>query len=297
MLRAVWEILQDAYARFHADDGFPNSGNIAYCIILAIFPFLIFVFSLTGLFVDEKMAEQAIDSLLHTVPAELIEPLEAEIKNLLTGTRHDLLTASGAITLWTASRGIESLRNGLNRAYRLTESRPIWLRIVQDLLFVVAGALTAIILALTLVFAPALWALTVGYVPAFEVLSLKLDALRYMVGIGLLLIALIAGHKLLPARSLPLYVLWPGIFLTMVMWLIAAIGYSVYLSNFANFAGLYAGLGGVFAALIFLYISAAIFQFGGEINRAMYARRNLGQELPGDPEAMKKTESKDEAAS
>ncbi|MCP5083869.1 MAG: YihY/virulence factor BrkB family protein [Alphaproteobacteria bacterium] len=297
MLRAVWEILQDAYARFHADDGFPNSGNIAYCIILAIFPFLIFVFSLTGLFVSEEMASQAIDSLVHTVPSEIIGPLEKEITSLLTGTRHDLLTVSGAITLWTASRGIESLRNGLNRAYRLAESRPVWLRIAQDLLFVVAGAVVAIVLALTLVLGPALWAIVIEYVPAFKLLTLELEVLRYMVGVGLLVIALIIGHKLLPARSLPLAVLWPGIFLTMVMWLIAAIGYSVYLANFANFAGLYAGLGGVFAALIFLYISAAIFQFGGEINRAMYARRNLGRELPGDPEAMKKTEPEDEAAS
>ena len=297
MLVAVWEILQDAYARFHADDGFPNSGNIAYCIILAIFPFLIFVFSLTGLFVSEEMANQAIDSLVHTVPSEIIKPLEQEITNLLTGTRRDLLTLSGAITLWTASRGIESLRNGLNRAYRLTESRPVWLRIVQDLLFVVVGAVVAIVLALTLVVGPALWAIVVSYVPAFKLLTLELEVLRYMVGVGLLVIALIVGHKFLPARSLPLSVLWPGILLTMVMWLIAAIGYSVYLANFANFAGLYAGLGGVFAALIFLYISAAIFQFGGEINRAMYARRNLGRELPGDPEAMKKTDRDDEAAS
>ena len=297
MLVAVWEILQDAYARFHADDGFPNSGNIAYCIILAIFPFLIFVFSLTGLFVSEEMANQAIDSLVHTVPSEIIKPLEQEITNLLTGTRRDLLTLSGAITLWTASRGIESLRNGLNRAYRLTESRPVWLRIVQDLLFVVVGAVVAIVLALTLVVGPALWAIVVSYVPAFKLLTLELEVLRYMVGVGLLVIALIVGHKFLPARSLPLSVLWPGILLTMVMWLIAAIGYSVYLANFANFAGLYAGLGGVFAALIFLYISAAIFQFGGEINRAMYARRNLGRELPGDPEAMKKTDQDDEAAS
>ncbi len=296
MLGAVWDVLQDAYARFYADDGFPNSGNIAYCIILAIFPFLIFVFSLTGFFVDEAMAARAIDSLLHTVPQELIGPLEAEIKNLLTGSRHDLLTLSGAITLWTASRGIESLRNGLNRAYRLTESRPVWMRVAQDLLFVVLGASVAIVLALTLVFAPAIWAITIGYMPALDVVSLELDVLRYIVGIGLLLIALVAGHKLLPARSLPLKVLWPGIALTMVLWLGAAIGYSIYLANFANFAGLYAGLGGVFAALIFLYISAAIFQFGGEINRAMYARRNLGQELPGDPEAMKKTEHQDEAA-
>lgn len=288
MLRAIWDILQDAYGRFYADDGFPNSGNIAYCVILAIFPFLIFVVSLTGLFVDEDMAQRAVDGLVHTVPPALLGPLEEEIRKLLTGSRHDLLTVSGFITLWTASRGIESLRTGLNRAYRLSETRPAWLRIVQDLTFVVVGALIAIILALTLVFAPALWTVALGYVPALGVLSVELEVLRYVVGVSLLLIALVVGHKLLPARSLPLSVLWPGILLTMVMWLIAAIGYSIYLANFANFAGLYAGLGGVFAALIFLYISAAIFQFGGEINRVMYARRHLGQELPGDVGATQK---------
>lgn len=290
MLRAIWDILQDAYGRFYADDGFPNSGNIAYCVILAIFPFLIFVFSVTGLIVDERMAQRAVDGLVHTVPPALIGPLEDEIKKLLTETRRDLLTVSGFITLWTASRGIESLRTGLNRAYRLTETRPVWLRIVQDLTFVVAGALIAIVLAFTLVFAPALWSLTLDYVPALNVVSVEVEVLRYVVGVSLLTIALVAGHKLLPARSLPLSVLWPGILLTMVMWLIAAIGYSIYLANFANFASLYAGLGGVFAALIFLYISAAIFQFGGEINRVMYARRHLGQELPGDVGVLQKAD-------
>jgi membrane protein len=87
---------------------------------------------------------------------------------------------------------------------------------------------------------------------------------------------------LLPSRRLPLAALWPGIVLTMITWLIIAAGYSLYLARFAYFASLYAGLGGLFAALIFLYLSAAIFQFGGEINRAVYARRNPGRNINSD---------------
>ena len=157
MLKTIWDVLEDAYARFYADDGFPNSGNIAYCIILAVFPFLIFLFSLTGFFVDADMANQAVDQLISIIPAEIIRPLEAEIKSLLTETRHDLLTISGFFTLWTASRGIESLRNGLNRAYRLTETRPLWWRIIQDLLFVVGGAIVALVLTLTILAVPTIW--------------------------------------------------------------------------------------------------------------------------------------------
>ena len=291
MLKSTWEVLKDAYHRFYADDGFPNSGNIAYCVILAVFPFLIFLFSLTGFFVDDDMANSAVNQLIHIIPAEIIEPLEGEIKKLLTEARHDLLTISGFFTLWTASRGIESLRNALNRAYRLTETRPVWWRVVQYFLFVIFGAAISLALAVTIAAVPTIWSAISGAEPGTaSSTDAPREVLRFVIGVTLLTTALIAGHKFLPARALPLRLLWPGILLTMVLWIAAGMGYSIYLANFAHFASLYAGLGGLFAALIFIYISAAIFQFGGEINRAMYARRNAGREMPAN--ALGKEKSK-----
>ena len=274
--------MKDAYARFYADDGFPNSGNIAYCVILAVFPFLIFVFSLSAFFVDEALAQQVVDTLLDIAPHEIVEPLIPNIKSLLTAQRADLLTASGFITIWTSSRGVESLRIGLNRAYRFHEHRPMWWRILQDMIIVVCGAALSMGLALTMVFAPAIWAVLVAALPALGDFSFKFELLRYVAGFILLGVGLIGGHMFLPSRRLPLSVLWPGILLTMIAWLLIAAGYSYYLSNFAYFASLYASLGGLFAALIFLYISAAIFQFGGEVNRAVYARRFPGRKINSD---------------
>ncbi len=282
MLETVWDILKDAYDRFYKDDGFPNSGNIAYCIILALFPFLIFLFSATSFFGDAALAEGVIGALLQVAPAELVNPLRGEITSLLTGQRRDLLTISGLFTIWTSSRGVESLRTGLNRAYRFTETRAWWVRALHDIVIVICGAVIAIALALTIVFAPTLWSLAVARVPQLGSAQVTFDFLRYVVGFCLLLIGLVGGHVFLPARRLPLSVLWPGIMITLVFWFIIAVAYSYYLSQFAYFTTLYAGLGGLFAALIFLYFSAAIFQFGGEINRAMYAHRNLGFELPRD---------------
>ncbi len=282
MLSTIWSVLKDAYRRFYADDGFPNSGNIAYCVMLAIFPFLIFIFALAAFFVDETLAQQAVDMLLEIAPHEIVKPLVPNIKQLLTAQRSDLLTISGLITIWTSSRGVESLRTGLNRAYRFYEDRPIWLRVFQDMMIVVCGAVLSLALALTMIFAPAIWAVVVSYVPALGEFTLKFELLRYLAGFVLLTVGLVGGHLLLPSRRLPLAVLWPGIVLTMIAWLIIAAGYSVYLARFAYFASLYASLGGLFAALIFLYLSAAIFQYGGEINRAVYARRNPGRSISSD---------------
>ncbi len=282
MLSEIWNVLKDAYARFYADDGFPNSGNIAYCIILAVFPFLIFIFALASFFVDEARAQQVVDTLLHIAPQEIVDPLIPNIKSLLTGQRSDLLTISGFITVWTSSRGVESLRTGLNRAYRFQEHRSLWWRIIQDMVIVVIGAVLSFTLALVMVFAPAIWAILVAYIPALGEFTFKFELVRYAAGFILLLVGLIGGHMFLPSRRLPISVLWPGVVLTMIAWLMIAIGYSYYLSNFAYFASLYASLGGLFAALIFLYISAAIFQFGGEINRAVYARMHPGRKISTD---------------
>ncbi len=282
MFETAWDILKDAYDRFYQDDGFPNSGNIAYCVILALFPFLIFLFSITSFLGDPALAERVIAALLRVAPAELVNPLRGEITALLTGQRRDLLTISGLFTLWTSSRGVESLRTGLNRAYRFNETRAWWLRVLQDILIVICGAILSILLALTIVFAPAIWAIAVSHIPQLAKAQVTFDFLRYVVGFALVLVGLIGGHMFLPARRLPLSVLWPGICATVVCWFAIAVGYSYYLAHFAYFSTLYAGLGGLFATLIFLYFSAAIFQFGGEINRAMYAHRNLGFELPLD---------------
>ncbi len=144
---------------------------------------MIFLFALTGFFIDDALAQRVIDNLLDIIPAKIVEPLEGEIRTLLAGPRHDLLTVSGFITLWTAFRGIKSLRNGLNRAYRLTEIRPFWWCVLQDLLLVLGGAVIVLVLALTLVFAPAIWAVTVSFFPALNVFTLQLELLRYLVGI------------------------------------------------------------------------------------------------------------------
>ena len=264
-----WNILVESYNHFHEDDGFPNSGNIAYCAILSIFPFIIFVFAIISLIGDEELAQTLIDSLLTTVPNELIDPLRGEITTLLTGQRRDLLTVSGLITIWTASRGVESLRNALNKAYRCEETRQWWVRVIQDFVIVVLGAIMVLLVSFSLVFSPVMWATAQNWIPHLSEFDFHFDIVRLTIGIIASFLALIAGHMFLPAKNIPLRKLMPGVAFSMALWLIMAFSYAYYLEHFAYFSSLYAGLSGLFAALIFIYLSATIFQFGGEINQVV----------------------------
>ena len=74
---------------------------------------------------------------------------------------------------------------------------------------------------------------------------------------------------LLPARRPAIAFLWPGIVLTLVLWVIGASLFALYLSTFANYVATYAGLAGVVTAIFFLYCTALILIFGAEFNAAV----------------------------
>ena len=84
------------------------------------------------------------------------------------------------------------------------------------------------------------------------------------------LLALILAHKFLPAKRRSLRDIAPGILLTSAMWIAAGIAFGSFLDEFArNYVTTYAGLASVMIALMFLYMIASIFIFGGELNAAI----------------------------
>ncbi len=269
----VWEAVKDVYARFVADDGLPLAGNIAFRTILSVFPFLIFLTALAGFIGNAQLAREVVTFLLDSGPAELIEPLVPEIESILGRPRSDFLSLGILLTIWTASGGVDSVRVGLNRAYDLREHRSWFILFAQNVLFVLAGAVILIVLAFLIVLAPVMITIVDAHVPALHDIVAAYEKLRYPVAILVLTAGVFAAHYILPARWLPFALVWPGVVFTVIVWIVLAAAYSIYLARFATFASTYAGLGGLIAALFFIYLSGAVLILGGEINRAIRKRK------------------------
>lgn len=266
----TWSAVKEIYDRFVADDGLPLAGNIAFRTILSVFPFLIFLTALAGFLGNAELARQVVTYLLDSGPSEIIEPLVPEIESLLSQPRSDFLSLGVLLTIWTASGGVDSVRVGLNRAYDLREHRGWFVLLAQNALFVVGGAVVLMLLALLIVLAPVILSLVERYLPALSEVAAAYDRLRYPVAIAILALGVLAAHYVLPARWLPLRRLWPGVVFTVIVSIALAASYSIYLARFASFASTYAGLGGLIAALVFIYLAAAVMILGGEINRAIH---------------------------
>ena len=90
----------------------------------------------------------------------------------------------------------------------------------------------------------------------------------------MIVVALVLVHKWLPAGRRRLVDLVPGIVVTIALWIVTGVGFGRYLARFAGtYVSTYAGLASAMVALVFLYWTAAIFVYGGELNDAIKKAR------------------------
>ncbi len=269
MLRP-FRLLAKAFDRFIAHDGWAIASHIALSVLMSLFPFLILVTALAGLFGSENLANEAANLILEAWPREVAVPIAGEIRNVLTAVRGDALLIGAVLSLYFASSGVEALRVGLNRAYEAYEWRAWWLTRIESIGYVIAAALCMIAFAFLIVLFPLGWRGLLRWAPALAPLSGVVGFSRIALASLIIMSALAIAHRLLPAGRMSWPALWPGISFTLAFWLFGGLIFGAYLDSFAGaYVTTYAGLATAMIALVFLYVLSAIFLLGAELNGAI----------------------------
>jgi membrane protein len=275
VLKRSLQIADDAFRRFIADDGWAIASHIALSTLMAMFPFLIVVAALAGFFFgSQELADEAARLLLEAWPKQVAAPIALDITGVMTSTRGDVLTVGVVLALYFASSGVESLRIGLNRAYDIKEMRSWWVLRIESIVYVLVGAVAILAFSFLVVFAPLIISKLIHYVPALEQFGNTITLARYAVAASVLVMALTIVHLWLPAGRRSFVQIAPGIIATLLLWLISGAVFGRYLADYAfAYVSMYAGLASAMVALVFLYICASIFIYGGELNSAIAQMR------------------------
>ncbi|MGH6906133.1 MAG: YihY/virulence factor BrkB family protein, partial [Geminicoccaceae bacterium] len=244
------------------------AGHIAFMTLFSLFPFLIFLFTLAGEIGQTEAARDFVTLALRALPMEVSEAIRPAIEGVISTRRTGLMTISIVASLWAVSSGIESLREALNKAYGVEDSRPIWFCRLQSLAFTVIFSISIIVVILVLVIGPVAWSYIQPHLKVPWEWGWFYETLRYIIGIGLLYLVVALLYRWLPSRHLPRREVLPGAAVTVLLWLILASLFSLYLQNLGRFSVTYGSLGGIVVTLLFFYVSALIFIFGAEINSA-----------------------------
>ncbi|WP_020433810.1 YihY/virulence factor BrkB family protein, partial [Paenibacillus riograndensis] len=177
-------------------------------------------------------------------------------------------------TLWAASKGINAIIKGLNRAYDIEESRVFWK--IRGIAFLATLFIGLVVLLSILLLVLGTWLKT----QVFLLIDLPYgfqkiwDLLQYAVPLFVMFLVFTLLYWIAPSRRLTLKEVMPGAMFATLGWIITSILFSVYVNQFSNFTETYGSLGGVMILLIWLYISSIIILAGGEIN-AILMKRSL----------------------
>ncbi len=265
--------LLNAAARFNDKGGWAMSSHVAMSLMMALFPFILFVVALAATLSQDIDLDSLIELVFGSWPDEIAQPIIREVRKVLTTDHSSLLTLGGILAIYFASNGVDAVRQAMTRAYRDRDPRPYWRTRLLCLIFVIVGGAIILIATIIGVALPLYMRYVVDVVP-FEVPRwLISDTLNRAGGLLLMTAGVAACHYWLPGKRHSLRQILPGVVFTILMWGLAGTGFSYYLARFASYSATYAGLAGIMVALIFLYLIASILIFGAELNGALMSRR------------------------
>lgn len=273
-----------AVREFFEDDLLYYAAALSFQVFFSLFPFLFFVLALLetlnipGLF--DWLVEQARALLPEEAGTGVIEQTIEQVRNQAQGS--GLLSLWIIVTLWSTSSGVRTVMHALNVAYDVRE-RSWWKEYPLSILYTILLA-SMVIVALGLILIGSQVAegiaqqIGIGsaFVTLWQWLRIPAATLLFMVVVALV-------YYLFPNLDQPFRVFTPGAVLAVIAWMVASLGFSIYVNNFANFSAMYGSLAGIIVLLAYLYISACIVLFGAEVNEQIY-NQVAGEGQGGDEE-------------
>jgi membrane protein len=201
--------------------------------------------------------------------------------NALSNASGDQLGWAGLLStlfaIWSARSGVASLMLGLN-AIHDRQNRGSLRHYLISLVLTLALLGVSMVTMSAVVVVPVVFSI----IPLGGATALMVEIFRWIAAIFVLQAALAVIYRFGPNnRGERLQWLTPGAVLAVLLWAVASYGFSLYLTNFANYNEVYGSIGAAIAMLIWLYISAFLILLGAEVNLHLAARKSLDDAVVG----------------
>jgi membrane protein len=244
-----------------------RASSIAYNLFLAIFPALIFFFSLIAYIPIDNLPQELLRILQDVMPTNAYLSIRSTILDTVMNKRTGLLSFGFITALYFSTNGINALIAAFNASQFVTESRN-WLQcrgISLILLFLLSVLLTLAIGLL--VFSQKAF----GYLISHEII--KENIIYYLIVFGKWLIVILAFffaisllYYLAPARKSKFRFISAGSSLATILCMVISLGFSYYVNHFGQYNKIYGSIGTLIVLLIWLYFNALVLLIGYELN-------------------------------
>lgn len=266
-LRGVggFELLKRTVKAFSDNDMTTYASALAYRAIFSLFPFLLFLIAMLGVLdLQEFFAwlREQVSLVLPPDALELVNPVIDQMEHQESG----LLSVGILVALWSASIGVRSLMNAMNKAYGIQEGRPAWKLMLLSVLYTIGLAVILLMMAGLMIVGPQVIEWLASQVGLKDIVVVLWTWLRWPVVVFLMMLVVAVLYYVTPDVEQEFRFITPGSVLAVIVWIAASMGFGLYVSNFGNYDATYGSIGAVIVLLLFFYISAAVLLFGAEMN-------------------------------
>ena len=263
-VKDLYELVMDFLKKCSDDHVGAFGAMSAFFILLSIFPFMIFLLTLTRYIPFSK--DDIIVILTRMISFEegsLIKNIVNEIYRK-TGTTVSAISIIAA--LWSSSRGVYSIVIGLNSVYDIDENRNYFVIRLFSLVYTLLFALMISVMLVMWVFGNSLYSYVCWKFPfVIPILGYFMHQ-RILFSLVFLTLLFMIIYKWIPNRTSSFRGQFPGALIATLSWVAVSVGCSIYMDNFTNFSYIYGSMAGIMILLLWLYFCMSMVFYGAEVN-------------------------------
>jgi membrane protein len=276
--RSAFFVLKRTVREFGDDGGTDLAAALTYYSVLALFPGLIVLLSLVGVFGQaQNSVVKILEILGPLVSSDVINQIRDPLYGLAANQDAGLTLVIGLVgALWAASGYVGAFSRAMNKIYEVEEGRPLWrLRSTQLIVTIVSVVLCAVALLILIVSGPVAESVGRAVGVGDDLVTVwdyaKWPALAVVV---MVLVALL--YWATPNVDFVKFrVISAGAFVAILVWLVASAGFAFYVANFSSYNKTYGSVAGVVVTLLWLWITNVALLFGAELDAELERGREL----------------------
>ncbi len=251
-----------------------RASAIAFDFFLAIFPAIIFFFTIIPFVPIENFQPTLLETLEDIFPATLWSHVSSTLEEIITRPRTDLLSLGFVLALYFSTNGINTTIEGFTSTYHGMESRP-WLRqrLLSIFLLFVISILIIILISLSIVGGHVMHWLVNEDILTNNFTIIIIQIIRWILIIALFLFTNSFLYYFAPAKKREFKFISAGSTLATILLIITTYGFNFYIENFGRYNALYGSIGTLLIFMLWTYFNSIIILIGFELNASIRMAR------------------------
>lgn len=266
------------------NDFFGMASEMGFMLTIGICPLILFLTALFGYIGKHYFMNPIFVFLQNIMPADALNVIKIVLNEVFFFSKGGLIAILGfCITLFLSTNTLAIVAKGLNRAYKIKETRSFVYSRLLALVMVFVNALVLFLSITLIIFGKVIITFFVTYLGMTEHLANIMLFTRWPVAFLTLFILAYLSYYILPDLSghekLKRHSALPGSIFFCISWLIGSWGFSIYVNNLHTYNFVYGTIAGFAVMMMWLYYTSILILIGGEINSQLYEKLERKENL------------------